>query len=148
MVAVERYSSRLWGYLSRRYLELVIVLPTLISSSYLLPLSNCLLFLFQTFTLHIASRLEHLLCACAIPWAPGSEAFPRLPRILRGRGRVRNKSKTKRGNEWPTWVALFSLHFMDEETETEQGSNCPRSHSKEVAKPGFTPTQVACLRRP
>lgn len=37
---------------------------------------------------------------------------------------------------------------MDEETEIEQGSNCPRSHSEEVAKAGFTPTQVACLGRP
>lgn len=83
VVAVERDSNRRGGICPRCYSELVLgvlgpgvfMLPSLISSSYLLPLSSRLTFLLQTFTFHMASRLEHCLCACAVPGAPKAAAL-------------------------------------------------------------------------
>lgn len=81
--AVERDWNRRGGLCPRCYSKLVLgvlgpgvtVLPPLISSSYLLPLSSRLPFLLQNFLFHMASHLKHCLCTHAVPGAPEAAAL-------------------------------------------------------------------------
>lgn len=64
--------------------------------------------------------LEHLLCACTISSALYAKNLLVLSTILRGKGRVRNKSKTKQVNECHMQVVLFSLYVPDDEAEIQK----------------------------
>lgn len=83
-------------------------------------LSSCVIFVFQTYTFQMSWYLEHLLCACTIPSALYEKALLVLSTFLQGRGRVRNKYKTKQVNECHMQVVLSSLYVPDDKAEIQK----------------------------